>query len=162
MSYRMQGIFCPSIRTSVHPASSQEARSQMPGPRRLKNVRTDIISPAFYRTSSLWGRCPAYQPSHQKTINHQKIKKSRTRVPMTIYCPWTTGSIYLFLSLTLYVCLSIFLVVTHDSIRGCVGPSVHWSVGPSVGRKRKFLVGQKRAKISNNEIGVLDDEAGRD
>ena len=32
--------------------------------------------------------------------------------------------------------MSFFLVVSHDSIRGCVHPlvrlSVHWSVGPSV------------------------------
>ena len=40
---------------------------------------------------------------------------------------------------------SIFLVVSLDSIRGCVRPSVSWSVGPLVGRsirwKRKFLAG---------------------
>ena len=53
-----------------------------------------------------------------------------------------------------------FLVVTHDSIRWSVRPSVRPSVGPSVGPLRVFLVGQKRAKMSKNEIS--GDEVGRD
>ena len=88
----------PYVRPYVHPSGLQpggqvlNARSQETEER--TDVRMDKISPAFYRTLSLWGRCPAYQPSHQKPVNYKKIKKSRARVPMTIYCPWTTGSFY--------------------------------------------------------------------
>ena len=81
MFRRMQGIFCPSI----HPALTRLGRGlgpgawpggawaggPGPGPRGLglgqgagprgygrTYGRTDKISPTFYRTSPLWGRCP--------------------------------------------------------------------------------------------------------
>ena len=38
-------------------------------------------------------------------------------------------------------CKLSFLVVSHDSIRGCVRPSVRWSVGRSV-RNNFFLAGR--------------------
>ena len=38
------------------------------------------------------------------------------------------------LSYTIDISFSGFLVVSHDSIRGCVRPLVRWSVGPSVRR----------------------------
>ena len=52
-----------------------------------------------------------------------------------------------------------FLVVTHDSIRGCVRPSVGPSVRPSV-RNAFFSIGQKWVETNKNEIS--DDMAGRD
>ena len=53
--------------------------------------RCPIKCRGYFVHRSLWGHCPAYQPSHQKPVNYKKIKKSRARVPMTIYCPRTTG-----------------------------------------------------------------------
>ena len=47
--------------------------------------QTDKISPAFYRTLSLWDRYPAYN------LKIWDKKKSRARVLLTIYRPWSTG-----------------------------------------------------------------------
>ena len=93
MSYRMQEIFCPSVRTYVRTsirtfclqgpkarplgpglslqalASASEAWPWDPGGRTYGRtyVRTDKISPAFYRTSSLWGRCQKRTSTTNKT-----------------------------------------------------------------------------------------------
>ena len=47
--------------------------------------------------------------------------------------------------ITPYMCYS-FLVVSHDSIRGCVRLSVGWSVGPSV--RRSVMLLSRRAERS--------------
>ena len=53
-----------------------------------KDGRTDVwkFTPVFYRTSALWGRCPALNPLSQQII------PSRARVSLTICYPWITSS----------------------------------------------------------------------
>ena len=54
--------------------------AQAPGPGLSAQSRldgwTDKISLAFYRTLSLWGHCPAYQPLYKKTVNQKKTRKA--------------------------------------------------------------------------------------
>ena len=68
------------------PAQAQAPRPRPPslgltGPNLVKagrtDGRTDKISPAFYRTSPLWGRCPAHN-----------LITSKTSGPQTIYGQW--------------------------------------------------------------------------
>ena len=53
-----------------------------------KDGRPDVwkFTLVFYRTSALWGRCPALNPLSQQII------PSRARVSLTICYPWITSS----------------------------------------------------------------------
>ena len=84
--------------------------------------------------------------------------------PPSCNVSYKTAIYFSFLQICFHLSLFIFLVVirgcAHRSVGQSVGRLVHWSAHPLVGPKRKFLVGQKRAKMSKNEDS--DDVAGRD
>ena len=104
----------------------------------------DKISPAFSRTLSIWGRCPAYRPLHQKTVNHKKTKESRARVPMTLHCPWTTGQ--LFLCFTSKFGSDLFKFLAFHSCRSIQSSGLQYFALPIV---RLGFTGSQYTKVSH-------------
>ena len=116
------------------------------------------FTPVSYRTSALWGRCPALTPLLQLSL------QAGLRVPLTTCDPWMTCflclylcsdflyflSLFLYLNFLyffcLYVCLNFLyflcLFLYQDFFQSCVGDSkthsVQRSIHQSVCRYRRF------------------------